>query len=250
MKITVRSMAGMVTLATALSGLTGCSTMPNLIQHHGNTYSLNLPSGQQIIDNLTYNKVCNVPLAVGVVTVMEKPGGDVRLAYPNGNYSSIQGWSDLHLLNTKPDGDRTIALFSGDHNGERGAEMIAIVYPNRVQWAKIASPGDEYRVRSAQGNRIDLEQTATINPMVRTMDLGMGSLSAPYYPRTATASRHATSSSRTKAITGQQRAESQPRESKPAVDNGVIEIIKTSMPVTAKVAPGYQRAAPQQVDLR
>lgn len=246
------SLVTAVLVAVMAVALTGCSNLPPLIQKNGNTYSLILPSGQQMMDALIYHEDARIPMAGDTVIVESKAGGGVRFLYPNRSYVDIDGWSSLHLLSVTPDGQKTIALFRGDHNGEKGAEMLAVIERTRVQSIQVASAEDEYLVNRIQGNQIELVQSAGLDPKIRMLNLGSGTLSAPY-KRMLAQKRETDSQATVQNIGAGNRnrgSNSRTNTARPARNDGLIDISDSTISVKSQIPSGYQRAAPQKIDLR
>ncbi len=253
--------------------ITGCSNLPPLIQKNGKSNILSLPSGKQIVDALIYHEDARIPLADETVIVESSANGDVRFLYPDRSYIDIDDWSNLRLLSTTVDGKRTIALFSGDHNGEVGAEMLAVVEQTRVRWVRVSSSEVKYRVNRIYKNQIELIQLESSEPRFRMFDLSRGILSRSYKQVLPAANKNdqqeeasnlviqspnTTNEIRNndqeidKNIKPNNRSKSSSQKSITSNDrnDGLIDISDSTIPVKSQTPGGYQRSAPQKIDLR
>lgn len=245
-----RSLKRILTISLIAGSISGCGNLPPLIQQNGNTYGLYLPSGQQLIDAMSYQEDAQVPWNGSFVVVEHKDANKVRFLYPNKRFVDIDGWSNLRLISATQNNDQTVALFRGDNNGVHNRELMVILDSARVRSVPVADAGDDYRISHIQGDEIDLANIA--NPdLVRVFSLSSGVLSAP---------RSLNGPSQDRNPPAPHVAHKLPRMLAPVEGatsradaarngDGMIKIKVDGLSVKGRVDSGYQRAAPQRIDL-
>lgn len=164
-----------------VAAISGCASIPPLIQKHNGQYGLYLPTGKTLVDAMLYQQDAQFAIPGGEKCILEHNtlSGKVRFLYPNGGYMQMHGWRNIHYMSSVPlSGGQIASFFSGTVNGYHKTEMMVIFLKNGIRYIPVNAGPFLFGVANVTKSHILFKQGGfSSDPLYRVYNIQQGTLS-------------------------------------------------------------------------